>query len=67
MLLGHHHLKIEFKGSGGNIDEIKGKESQKLIDKLLSYIVTINDLSDVTQSEILEGCRVSAEQYNNAL
>ena len=35
-------------------DETIVKQSRKLIHKVLSYIVTISDLSDVTLSEILE-------------
>ena len=35
-------------------DETIIKQSRKLIHKVLSYIVTISDLSDVTLSEILE-------------
>ena len=35
-------------------DETIVKQSRKLIHKVLSYIVTIRDLSDVTLSEILE-------------
>ena len=42
-------------------------QSEKLIEKVLSYIVTISDLSDVTLSQILEECGVTAEQYDNAL
>ena len=42
------------------------KQSKKLIEKELSYIVTVNDLS-VTLSEILEECGVTAEQYDSAL
>ena len=37
-------------------------QSKKLIEKVLSYIVTISDLSDVTLSQILEECGVTAEQ-----
>ena len=37
------------------------------MEKGLSYIVTISDLSDVTLSQILEECGVTAEQYDNAL
>ena len=42
-------------------------ESKKLIKNILSYIVTISDLPDVTLSQILEECGVTAEQYDNAL
>ena len=41
-----------------NIDEMKVKLSKKLIEKVLSYIVKIDDLSCVTQSEILGKCKV---------
>ena len=52
--------------SNEKIDETV-KQSRKLIDKALSYIVTINDLSVVTLSEILQECGVTPEQYDNAL
>ena len=44
----------------------------KLVDKVLSYLVTISDLillqlSDVTLSEILEKCGIISEHYGNAL
>ena len=42
------------------------KESKKLIEKVLSYIVTVSDLSAIL-SEILEECGVTAEQYDSAL
>ena len=44
------------------IDETIVNQSKKLIEKVLSYIVTISDLSDVTLSQILEECGVTAEQ-----
>ena len=37
------------------IDETIVNQSKKLIEKVLSYIVTISDLSDVTLSQILDG------------
>lgn len=37
-----------------NMNETKIKQSKKLVDKVNSYIVTINDLSHITVSEILE-------------
>ena len=49
------------------IDETIVKQCKKLIDKVLSYIITIIDLFDVTLSEFLEECGVTAEQYENAL
>ena len=49
------------------IDEALVKQSRKLIDKVLSNIVTISDLSDATLSEHLEECGVKPEQYENAL
>lgn len=45
----------------------------KLVDKVLSYLVTISDhlmllqLSDVTLSGMLEKCRIISEHYGNAL
>ena len=36
------------------MDETKVKESKKLIEKRPSYAVTIGDLSDITQTKILE-------------
>ena len=59
--------KIRIVCSEEKIDEIIVKQSRKLIDKVLSYIVTISDLSDVTLSEILEECGVTTEQYDNKL
>ena len=49
------------------IDETIIKQSKKLIQKVLSYTVTISDLSDITLSEVLEECGVTAEQCDNAL
>ena len=49
------------------IDETIVNQSKKLIEKVLCYIVTTGDLSDVTLSQILEECGVTAEQYDNAL
>ena len=46
---------------------MKVKSSKKLIEKVLSYIVKIDNLSYVTQSEILGKCGVTEEQYNNKL
>ena len=46
---------------------MKVKSSKKLIEKVLSYIVKIDDISYVTQSEILGKCGVTEEQYNSAL
>ena len=37
-----------------NMNETKIKQSKKLFDKVNSYIVTMNDLSHITLSEILE-------------
>ena len=50
-----------------NIDEMKVKSSKKLIEKVLSYIVKIDDLSYVTQSEILGKYRVTDERYKSTL
>ena len=49
------------------MDETKVNESKKLIEKKLSYAVTIRDLSDSTQTKILEECGVTVEKYDNAL
>ena len=59
--------KIRIVHSEEKIDETIVKQSRKLIDKVLSYIVTISDLSDVTLSEILQECGVTPEHYDNAL
>ena len=45
------------------MNETKVKQSKKPIEKVLSCFTTINDLSDVTQSEILDGCGVTVAQY----
>ena len=50
-----------------NIDEMKVKSKKKLIGKVLSYIVKIDDLSYVMQPEILGKCGVTEGQYNSAL
>ena len=50
-----------------NIDKIIVKHRKELIKKVLSYNVTISDLSDFTLSEILEECGLTAEQYDNGL
>ena len=47
------------------IDETTVKQSKNLIDKVLSYVITISDLSYILLSEILEGCGVIAETYYN--
>ena len=49
--------------SDEKIDETIVKQSKKLID----IVLTISDVSDVTLSEILKECGVTAEQNNNAL
>ena len=46
-----------------NMDETKVKQSKKLINKVYSSIVTINDLSHITLSEILEKSGFTEEQY----
>ena len=46
------------------IDESIVKQSRKLIDKVLSYFITISDLSDVTLSEISEK---SVELHQNSM
>ena len=53
--------------SDEKIDKIIVNHSRKHIDKVLSSIVTISDLSDVTLSEILQECGVTPKQYSNAL
>ena len=59
--------KTRTVSSEEKIDETIVNHSKKLIFKALSCIITISGLSDVTLSEILEECGVSAEQYDNAL
>ena len=53
--------KTRIVHSEEKIDETIVKQSKKLIDKVVSCIVTISDLSDVTLSEILEEFGVTAE------
>ena len=53
--------KTRIVRSEEKIDETIVNQSKKLIEKVLSYIVTISDLSDVTLSQILEECGVTAE------
>ena len=50
-----------------NIDETKIKQEKKIIEKVLSYIVAISDLSDITLSKILEKSEVTEYHYENAL
>ena len=47
--------KTRIVRSEEKIDETIVNQSKKLIEKVLSYIVTISDLSDVTLSQILDG------------
>ena len=49
------------------IDETIVNQCKNLIEKVLSFNVTISDLSDVTLSKILEECGVNAETYQDAL
>ena len=46
---------------------MKVNSSKKLTEKVLSYIVKIDDLSYVRQSEVLGKCGGTEEQYNSAL
>ena len=46
--------KTNIVHSEEKIDEAMVKQSKKLFEKVLSHIVTISDLSDVAQSEILK-------------
>ena len=50
-----------------NINKTKLSKSNKLLDKVLSCIVQIGDLSNVTEKELLEMCRISEDEYYNAL
>ena len=59
--------KTRIVRSEEKIDETIVNQSKKLTDKVLSYIVTISDLSDVTLSQVLEECGVTEDQYDNAL
>ena len=58
--------KTRIVRSEEEIDETIVKQSKKL-EKVLSYIVKISDLSDVTLSGVLEESGVTAEQNDNAL
>ena len=49
------------------IDKTILKYSKKLIKKVLSFVVTMNDMSDVPLSEILEESGVTAEHCDYAL
>ena len=51
--------KTRIVRSEEKIDETIVNQSKKLIEKVLSYIVTISDLSDVTLSQMLEECGVT--------
>ena len=52
---------------GDDIDESKLIESKKILDKILSKIVQIDDLSNVTVKDLLEICEVSEAVYYDAL
>ena len=68
MLLGHY-LETRLVCCEKNVDETKVKSGKKEIEKVFSYIVKIDDLSHVTQSEItkLGKCGATKEQYNSAI
>ena len=51
----------------GGVDEVKLKESKKIVDKVLSEITSALDLSDVTLEDILESCDMSETEYSDAL
>ena len=59
--------KTRIVRSEEKIDKIIVNQSKKLIKKVLFYVVTISDLSDVTLSQILEECGATEEQYDYAL
>ena len=50
-----------------DMDKTKLAASKKLLEKVLSYIVKIDDLSNITQTELLAMCGVTKEEYCNAL
>lgn len=50
-----------------HIDETNIKQGKQLIETVLSYFVSINDLFDVTHSEFLEDYGFTAEQDGNTL
>ena len=50
--------KTRIVRSEEKIDETILKQSKKSIKEVLSYIITMSDLSDVTLSEILEECEL---------
>ena len=52
---------------GGVDDQVKLKESKKIVDKVLSEITSALDLSDVTLEDILESCDLSETEYSDAL
>jgi len=51
----------------GNIDQDELEKSKKIVDKVLSEMTSVLDLSDVTLEDILETCDVSHAEYNDAL
>ena len=51
----------------GNIDQDELEESKRIVDKVLSEMTSVLDLSDVTLEDILETCGVSHTEYNDAL
>ena len=48
------------------MDKNNFTQSQKLLDKVLSCIVKIDDLSNITEAELLEMSGVSEIDYYNA-
>ena len=52
---------------GGDVNEVKWKESKKILDKVLNEITSALDLSDVTLNDILESCDASETEYSHAL
>ena len=56
----YHQMKLKLFVRMKKIDKTKVKTEQKTFVEVFPYIVAIDDLSDVTQSEILEECGVKA-------
>ena len=50
-----------------SVKEDEYKQSKKIVDKVLTEINGLSDLSDVTLEDILKSCDLSETEYNNAL
>ena len=50
-----------------DVDKTELRSSKKTVDKVLAQIAQVDDLSDITEEQLLEMCGVSDTDYYNAL